>query len=551
MKKTINGFTLIELILTIVLISLVITVSVNMMTFANRTHRITVDEYELQSAIRLAAESTNNIVRYSKAVFAVPETFVQTPSNMDSGWSYFMVSSDRKKIVRMEYDADTDSHIEVVVVPERPNVLYELTFAKDETANSDSVLAFEIIAITVDNENKETGKKVEISSIVESVNAMQIVDKGSAVSPAVALAYRSDGQTQGQGKNQIAYVTIIIDVSGSMNLSPDGTGNVNYEGDNARIKHVRKALSGDEDEIGIINQFSEEENVFVSLIPFSTTANYPSPTQYTASSERHVIYEPFKANDEQTLIDSANALIASGGTNTGDALRQAYYLHQDFRTRMNIPVETQVYHYMIMLVDGQTTYEIRTGGFIDDGRYRYYDDNTSSSGNNRYYYDDYRWENNWNFSPTGYYSDRGNISDFIPPSKPYNLISQVLVDSWRTVRRNNYVYHYQYDRYYGEKADNASGYKRTGNGNTVINPSEYVNTIGAMIESNAEPIKSYIIGYATDLSTHIDSIGNALGTDSDKIYAYDDEGFNLQEVFRNIANDIMADFWLLTGPQIN
>ena len=290
MKKTINGFTLIELILTIVLISLVITVSVNMMTFANRTHRITVDEYDLQSAIRLAAESTNNIVRYSKAVFAVPDTFVNYASNMDSGWNYFMVSSDRKKIVRMEYDADTDSHLEVVVVPERPNILYEMTFAKDDTANSDSVMKFEIIAMIVDNDQNVIDKKVEISSVVESVNAMQIVDKGSAVSPAVALAFRSDGQTQGQGKNQIAYVTIIIDVSGSMNKSPEGEGYNNVEDVNAKIKHVRKALTGDDDENGIINQFSEEENVFVSLVPFSSTANYPEPTEYTTGTERHLIF---------------------------------------------------------------------------------------------------------------------------------------------------------------------------------------------------------------------------------------------------------------------
>ena len=169
----------------------------------------------------------------------------------------------------------------------------------------------------------------------------------------------------------------------------------------------------------------------------------------------------------------------------------------------------------------------------------------------RYYYDDYRWRNSWDFSSTGYYSERGNISDFTPTSKPYNLISEILVDSWRTGRRNNYVYHYQYERYYGEKADDSYGYDRTGDGNTIINPSQYVNTIGALIESSSDPIKSYIIGYGTDLSTHIDSIGSAIGTDEDKIYAYDDEGFNLQEVFRNIANDIMADFWLLTGPQIN
>jgi hypothetical protein len=52
------------------------------------------------------------------------------------------------------------------------------------------------------------------------------------------------------------------------------------------------------------------------------------------------------------------------------------------------------------------------------------------------------------------------------------------------------------------------------------------------------------------LPTHINSIGTSVGTESDHIYRYDDPGFSLDEVFKNIANDIMADFWLVSGPVI-
>ena len=51
-------------------------------------------------------------------------------------------------------------------------------------------------------------------------------------------------------------------------------------------------------------------------------------------------------------------------TNTGDGLRRVYHMHNDFRTKMGIDSKIRVYHYMIVLVDGRTTYEVREGTWI-------------------------------------------------------------------------------------------------------------------------------------------------------------------------------------------
>ena len=77
----------------------------------------------------------------------------------------------------------------------------------------------------------------------------------------------------------------------------------------------------------------------------------------------HQHNNPFISTDSENnqIIDSEGlrACHEAGGTNTGDALRQAYHLHNDFRDRMKATIkpEDQVHHYIILLVDGETTYQ--------------------------------------------------------------------------------------------------------------------------------------------------------------------------------------------------
>jgi prepilin-type N-terminal cleavage/methylation domain-containing protein len=560
-----KGFTLIELVLALGLISLVIGVSFGLITFSSRAQKITVDEYEIQTSIRRTAEEISNTIRYSKAVFSVPETFISSVDKMDPGWDYLMVTNDGKKVVRMEYDETLGKHKETVIVPEKSNIRYELVFEKEEAAEADAVLEYKIKTYIVDTSGNVKSLGMDLENKVEAINTMQVVDRGTVASPSIALAYRSDGKTEGQGKNQIAYVTIVVDVSGSMNQSPSGDGDSRYEHWNARIKHVRSALAGSNTSDGIISQFGEEENVFLSLVPFSTTANYPNPTEYTDGVGRHQIYEPFDSTDEESLIDIANDFIASGGTNTGDGLRQAYYLHQDFRSRMNdekgiiIKDTDQVHHYMIMLVDGETTYEAKLGTFNDEGYYphrRDYREDDIWIGGNEYIYDHYNWRTDWKWTPsTSYFTDSGNIDDSAPEDEELSSLEEKLDRSRRRGRWEDwsiyYWYEYYYNVYHGSKNASVSNIPRvTGNGSSIISNSGYVTAIGNLIKSSQDPIKSFIIGYSSDLETHIEKIGLDIGTESDRIYAYNDTNFDLEEIFRNIANEIMADFWLLTGPQI-
>jgi len=506
-RKYNKGFTLIELLLTLAITSIVIILSSNLINLGTKSHKLTVKEYDLQSAIRRVTEETTQIVRYSKAVFAVPQTFISNVNSMDPGWDYFMVSPDGKRIVAMEYNGV--QHVERVLVSGQDKIKYEVFFEKEASAKSDSVMKYKIYAYVIDDEGNKTRDKIVFESTVESTNAVQVVDKGTKASPSIALAYRNDGQTSGKGKNQIAYITIVVDVSGSMNQTPAGTGNSNSENSNARIKYVREALTGNADnpDTGIIQKFSKEDNIFISLVPFSTTGNYPNTTANTDPSARHPIYDVYDENKKNDLVNIIQNTKAEGGTNTGDGLRQAYNLHNDFRTRMSIKEEDQVHHYMILLVDGETTYETKKGNWNRSG--------------NGWFWDRYRWDFKASTLDPKYYLDKGNI-DFLYQDNP---------------RESN---------------PNAN-YAITGDGNKIITTSSsYVTSVGNLIKNfeDGNGVKSYMIGYANNLGTHINSIGTSIGTEPNNIYRYDDPGFNLDEVFKNIANDIMSDFWLVAGPQI-
>lgn len=569
-KKNTYGFTLVEVILAVALISFVIILSSNMLIFGINSQKKTVKEYSLQSDLRRATEQTNEIIRYSKAVFAVPQTFVATDSAMDPGWNYLMVSPDGKRVVIMEYDDGLDKHVEKVLVEESKGIVYGISFDRDESANSDTVLQYKIHAYNLDDEGNRTNEKIVYETTIETINAIQVVDKGTESSPSIALAFRSDGQTSGKGKNQIAYITIVVDVSNSMNNTPTGGGSTSSETSNSRISQVRKALIGDGSSTGngIVQLFSKEENVFISVVPFANTANYPSPHANSNPAASHPIYEVYENSDLNSLITNIKDTKADGhesrkygsgqgGTNTGDGLRRSYYLHESFRTKMSVNDKDQVHHYMILLVDGETTFETENYRYDDGG---FYIDSGNSETFNRVSYRRFNWNPDWNSSHIAYFLQDGNISmdrssDYSPSSEPLDFI-----------RRYNGNIAYKYRNYgrwrdrsyngniveYGKTNSSLDKIVITGNGSSTVTNSKYIRDVGSKIQGfeDSAGIRSYLIGYASGLTNNINYIGNQIGTEASHRYVYNSSDFNLDEIFKNIATDIMADFWLAAGPQI-
>ena len=557
-----NGFTLIEVLLVLGLLSIIILVTTNILIFGVNTNKLTSKEYSLQSDLRRATEKTNELIRYSKAAFAVPQPFIASESSMDPGWSYLMASPDSKRIVTMEYDESLGKHVEKVVVNESEGVLYALSFEKVQSANSDTVLKYKIFSYNTDSSGNKLNEKIVYETTVETINAIQVLDKGTEFSPSIALAFRSDGQTSGKGKNQIAYITIVIDISNSMNETPNGGGSTTKETVDSRISRVRKALIGDgtNNGNGIIQKFSKEENVFISLVPFANSANYPSPHVNSNPTGQHPFYEAYDNTDLNALITTIKETKADGyntskygsgqgGTNTGDGLRRAYYLHDTFRARMSaagtpINEKDQVHHYMILLVDGVTTFETGYYEYVDDGYYAY-------SGNTERFdsvnYNRYNWKTDWYSRKISDYIFDGNIS--LDQLAKYSPLDDKLEYYRRYIGGKN---NKEKIVEYGKKNNSFSRAIITGNGSSAISKSSYVSSIGSKIQSfeDSAGIRSYLIGYASELTTNINYIGNEIGTNSLNRYIYNSDKFNLDDIFKNIATDIMADYWIAAGPQI-
>ena len=77
-------------------------------------------------------------------------------------------------------------------------------------------------------------------------------------------------------------------------------------------------------ENGIIQKFSAKPNIYLSLVPFSTTANAPNPLLLDADeTKRHLIYEAQNSTENEKLVELAGALTANGGTRIGDGLVKA------------------------------------------------------------------------------------------------------------------------------------------------------------------------------------------------------------------------------------
>ena len=340
-----KGITLIELIIVVALIGIIITTSFSILNFGNTAHRMSINEYNLQSSMRLVSEKTNQIVRYSTAVFSVPQSSFRR-DNLTPKWNYVGIMDDA--IVNFKYNAVTGVHNEEVLMPANEDINYKVVFKKISADHEDNLVEFSIQGFIKDKpvELDAAGNPIahiNVFSQADSLNSLQVIHKGTASDPAVALAYKQEDRNTPEIAitRPVAQIAMVLDTSGSMNWQMNGNATNNEA--LRRISILREAAKG------MVNDFAASENpVSISLVPFATNANNPMSFRNARS-------------ETSTLINNINGLSANGGTNTGDGLRRAY--HQILSGRNNPDYEdVSVSDYIIVLVDGVTTYATRISG---------------------------------------------------------------------------------------------------------------------------------------------------------------------------------------------
>lgn len=325
MKKN-TGMTLIEVIVSIALMGLVVTGAYSLINFTRLYLQKSRAEYEFQFSTRYALQQTGDVIRYSTAVFTIPESSFSA-GHLDSGWDYIGIvdTDDGQQIVKYTYDMDTNTHFESVLVPPQKDVRYEFVFSSVDPSHEDTLLNFSIRSYpagSVDEHGEEV-PAVTVTSEVSSQNSLQIYDLSTPpADPAVAIAFRAQERIQ----SVVGHVAMVLDTSGSMS---------DYLGAKTRIETLRDRAKD------VINEFAREDNIDIKLVPFSTSANASSDSEFLSSKD-------------PALITAVNALRALGGTNTGDGLRRAYWAL--YRHNEEAGAGVRPSNYLVILVDGDSNF---------------------------------------------------------------------------------------------------------------------------------------------------------------------------------------------------
>lgn len=234
-KKNKKGITLIELVVAMALLGIVLSIVPMALNVLNRSHATSVNEYEIQSTLRLTSSKVSDIVRYSQAVFTLPQEFIEDKTKLDPDWQFIALTPDSKSVVVYKYNTTTMEHDANVLVPPKDNIEYELLFKKisgePELVNgvpviiNDNVLHFTIKAFVLSkdadgNMVRSSNSKVVYESKLAATNALQVINKGTPLSPGVAIGFRKDDDTYGEGRSHVIKISLILDTSGSMAWIP-------------------------------------------------------------------------------------------------------------------------------------------------------------------------------------------------------------------------------------------------------------------------------------------------------------------------------------------
>ena len=113
-----KGVTLLELLIVIALIAIIIPIMYSFGIFGIKTHKISMDEFDIQSSSRIFADNVNNITRFATSTHTVPKSSFQDSNHRDPSWSYIVINS-QGNVVLDEPGDSKDSPRKVTILAEK------------------------------------------------------------------------------------------------------------------------------------------------------------------------------------------------------------------------------------------------------------------------------------------------------------------------------------------------------------------------------------------------------------------------------------------------
>jgi prepilin-type N-terminal cleavage/methylation domain-containing protein len=481
-----KGFTLVEVLVVLAITGMVTTMIFSLLFYGFDVFSMTSKEYELQTNVRMAMQKTDKLVRYSTALFAVPDLMY-----LDDEWDYVGVSEDGTKIVSYTWNNTSHSHDETILVGPYDGVTFDMGFSKSNTLSTDNTLQLYFDSFDVNG----SSRRYHIQSGYESLNALQVIDYGTASHPSKALAFRNETHSY-ENYKIIVNIAMVLDTSGSMDWDLKGNQINSGSTTKSRIDILKTQASA------MVENFAQNSNgdvsINISLVPFGSYAKTPS-----------IFYDIKKSSDKTTILSKINGLNATGSTNTGDGLRRAFY-QLDTKRKADLAAtsaDTIVKNYTITLVDGVTnTHSMK---------------NTSSTTTS---WGCIEWKNN------GKCKTEGNVTTT-------SWDKQYYTDSG-TIKNCSFVL---------EGTSCTPGYDSGNDGNADANG--YVTLMGAKL-SNPDFSTNYMVSFAMSKTTSpIGFIATATATPSERIY-YATDADSLGLSFTEIQMSITNELWRFLGPKL-
>lgn len=575
-KNIKRGFTMMELIIAISLGLMVLALGTQLIFSSSKGSVFATKEKELQDANRIFLEYTNNSIKYSTAVFTVPtKTFNATDnSKLSKDWNYIGIKKDVTIPARLtssgkEHQAQTalvdlkyvgsgavapsvspgENQTLITAIKSGGEKLYyvQTIIAFSEEVNGTEFVYDVVFSKTDSNKflSSKEGKGLDyklsvkamngtgtaktevdygtIESKITSLNSLQVVDKGTPENPAVAIAYHTDHAEENK-EGVYGVVSMVVDTSGSMewNVAGKKTSDANLQ----RIGILKKRAKE------LLDQFAETKNTDLMIIPFASTTKKNKgkfPEFHSATTDKSIL---------EKEIDALNA---KGGTNTGDALRYAFYKMDEHNQRV-----TEDYRdYLIILVDGASTSSFVTDPDISDKNNPEVENRKLNSfkflDNNKFYDNDEKEE----MSNDNIYMLHNLF--YGTHMFAYTELKLGSTTEWRDRSKNNnhvnhgkdYVTHIATNLY-----DNPS---------KKISNQDSADAIKKMIDNK----NVFLIGFSKDSSEggalkkiaddfHID----IFATGDQKRYFEANSSADLSAALTEIGKAIVNDLWMVNGPEL-
>ena len=102
-----KGFTLVELLIVLALMSIIITFGTGYLTFGSKGHSMTFEEFNIQSDLRIVSQKINSIIREASATFILHREDAEL---LTDEWNYIMLNEDKTGLFEYNWNPTTKKH---------------------------------------------------------------------------------------------------------------------------------------------------------------------------------------------------------------------------------------------------------------------------------------------------------------------------------------------------------------------------------------------------------------------------------------------------------